>query len=175
MMYNSSMSINHKKYQNAILYLCKEAGGTIYGKKKLAKLLYYIDFDRFEYKESRTSITGDGYVRLPMGPVPQHFMEEVETLEKSDMLVVEKQDNSPGYNPLETYTCKKEPDMASFDKDDLKILKRVVRVYGGLNGKQLEDLSHLEAPFLGTEPNEEIAYDLAYYRETQFDEIPKTR
>lgn len=167
------MSISTKKYQNAILYLCKSQNGAIYGKKKLAKLLYYIDFDRFEYKESGVSITGDKYVKLPMGPVPDQYMNVVNELVKSGKLFVEQQEYMQGYRPFEVYKCKTDPDMSMFDEDDKKILERVSNIYGGLNGKQLEELTHVEAPFLGTKPNEEIAYDLAYYRETQFDELSR--
>lgn len=52
------MAINERKYENVILYLIANMrDGMIHGKKKLAKLLYYVDFDRFEYKESMETIT----------------------------------------------------------------------------------------------------------------------
>ena len=37
--------LNEKKYENAILYLTQKLGGEVRGKKKLAKLLYFADFD----------------------------------------------------------------------------------------------------------------------------------
>ena len=41
--------INAKKYENTILFLAKtQEDGAVHGRKKLAKLLYYADFDRFE-------------------------------------------------------------------------------------------------------------------------------
>lgn len=62
------MAINEQKYENVILYLIANMrDGMIHGKKKLAKLLYYVDFDRFEYKESMETITGDSYKHRPMG------------------------------------------------------------------------------------------------------------
>jgi len=49
------MVIDKKKYEQAILYLCsKWAGGQ--REKKLAKLLYFADFDFFE--KNNQSITG---------------------------------------------------------------------------------------------------------------------
>ena len=56
-----------------------------------------------------------------------------------------------------------------FFKEEIKILDRVVIKYV-TNGKQLEDLTHGEAPYIGTEPNKEIVYELAYYRGTDFTE-----
>ncbi|MBQ9019730.1 hypothetical protein IJ096_00145 [Candidatus Saccharibacteria bacterium] len=61
----------------------------------LAKLLYYVDFDHYEYKKSMKSITGE----------------------------------------------------------------------------QLEILTHQEAPFIATEPNQDIDYELAFYRGTNFNEL----
>ena len=62
------MAIATKKYKEAIVYLCDQLGGEIRGKKKLAKLLYYMDFDHYE--KNHKSITGDIYKALPMGPFP---------------------------------------------------------------------------------------------------------
>ena len=58
-LYNNSMSLHRKKYQNAVLYLCRKLKGEVRGKKKLAKLLYFADFDLYE--KSQKSITGDVY------------------------------------------------------------------------------------------------------------------
>lgn len=165
------MVISTKKYENAILYLCKQQGEVLRGKKKLAKLLYYIDFDRYEFKESTKSITGDVYKALPMGPVPKNYMGVIDKLVKSNKLKVSKEDPSPGYNPTEVYKCVVEPDMSVFDEDEKRILQRVYTLYGHLNGKQLEDLTHAEAPYVGTELNEDIPYDLAFYRGTDFNEL----
>src|SRR3989344_299060 len=124
------MSLHRKKYQNAVLYLCQKLKGEIRGKKKLAKLLYFADFDLYE--KSQKSITGDVYRALPMGPVPS-------TLEEITAEMTKK-----------------------------KMLDRVAVKYGHLNGKQLEELSHAEAPYIGTELRKEIPYELAFYRGTDF-------
>jgi hypothetical protein len=39
-------------------------------------------------------------------------------------------------------------------------LNRVSKIYGGLTGKQLEDLSHAEAPYIGTDEMGEILMSL---------------
>lgn len=143
------------------------------GKKKLAKLLYYVDFDRYEYEDSAVSLTGDIYRALPMGPVPKHFTDIIAQLAKKGKLKIEQQEGSPEYKPTEVYTCIAEPDMLVFDEKEKKILTRVATLYGNLNGKQLEDLTHAEAPYIGTELNEEIAYDLTFYRGTNFDEVSR--
>ncbi|MFH1170405.1 MAG: hypothetical protein V1704_02505 [Candidatus Vogelbacteria bacterium] len=45
------MALNRKKYQNAVLYLGQKLGGKVHGKKKLAKLLYFADFDLYEKRQ----------------------------------------------------------------------------------------------------------------------------
>lgn len=160
-----------KKYENTILYLCNGLGGAVSGKKKLAKLLYYVDFDRYEYKESMRSITGDTYKHWKMGPVPDSYTQVTGRLETQGMLVHKSIDSGVGYLPTEVYECKAEPDMSVFDEDDIMIMDRVIKKYGGLTGKQLEVLTHQEAPYVATETDEEISYDLAFYRETDFSDV----
>ena len=60
---------------------------------------------------------------------------------------MEQQEYLPGYNPIEVYKCKVDPDMSVFDEEDIKILNRVSKVYGGLNGKQLEEIVSCRSAF----------------------------
>src|SRR3989344_9211874 len=97
------MSLHRKKYQNAVLYLCQKLKGEVRGKKKLAKLLYFADFDLYE--KIQKSITGDVYYALPMGPVPSALEEITAEMTKKKMLRVEYIKEREGYNPTEVYTC----------------------------------------------------------------------
>jgi len=172
MLYNLNMTkLDTKKYENTILYLCDALGGSLQGKKKLAKLLYYVDFDRYEYKESSKSITGDTYKAWKMGPVPERYAAILNKMHKAGSIGVKEVEGSNGYLPSAIYCSKKKPDMSVFDDDDIKILKHVIDRYGKLNGKQLEDLTHAEAPYIGTDPNDEIVYELAFYRGTDFSDV----
>ncbi len=159
------------KYENTILYLCDAVGGSLRGKKKLAKLLYYVDFDRYEYNESEKSVTGDVYKAWKMGPVPQHFSKVIDNMEREGLMSIKEQEESPGYLPTSVYTAAKKPDLSVFDDDDLRIMQHVINKYGKLTGKQLEDLTHAEAPYIGTRPNDEIVYELAFYRGTDFSDV----
>ena len=163
------MSLHKKKYQNAVLYLCHKLKGEVRGKKKLAKLLYFADFDLYEKKQK--SITGDVYRALPMGPVPVALEKITIEMTKKKMLGVEQVGERDGYNPTEVYKCLVEPDLSVFDDEEKKMLDRIVIKYGHLNGKQLEELSHAEAPYIGTELRKEIPYELAFYRGTDFSDL----
>ncbi|MBI2591821.1 MAG: SocA family protein [Candidatus Brennerbacteria bacterium] len=163
------MSLHRKKYLNVVLYLCRKLKGEVRGKKKLAKLLYFADFDLYE--KSQKSITGDVYRALPMGPVPSMLEEIIAEMTKKKMLGVEQIEERERYNPTEVYKCITEPNLSVFDDEEKKILDRVVIKYGHLNGKQLEELSHAEAPYIGTELRKEIPYELAFYRGTDFSDL----
>lgn len=163
------MPLHRKKYQNAILYLCWKLKGEVRGKKKLAKLLYFADFDLYE--KDQKSITGDVYRALQMGPFPLALEEMTTEMVKKKILMIERIEEHEGYNLTEIYRCPTEPDMSVFDDEEKKILDRVVRKYGHLTGKQLEDLSHAEAPYTAAKLYEEVPYEFAYYRGTDFSDL----
>jgi uncharacterized phage-associated protein len=163
------MPINREKYQEAILYLCQKLGGEIRGKKKLAKLLYFADFDYYE--KNGQSITGDVYKALPMGPFPTALEQITHSMEKEGDLKIESvEEFGPQYIPTEIYRCLTTATTRLTD-DEKQMLDRIVKKYGALSGKQLEDLSHQEAPYVATEVPKEIPYELAYYRGTEFTEV----
>lgn len=163
------MVLNRKKYQNAVLYLCRKLKGEVRGKKKLAKLLYFADFDFYE--KTQKSITGDIYKAWPMGPVPSHLEQITAEMARSKLLAVNQVEEREDYNPTEVYSCIKEPDMSIFSSEEKKMLDRVATRYGHLTGKQLEELSHAEAPYIGTELKKEIPYELSFYRGTDFSDL----
>jgi len=157
------LKISEKKYQDIILYLAEKLGGEIKGKKKLAKLLYFVDFDFFE--KFQKSLTGDIYKALPVGPFPVSMEKVLADMINAKKITVKLEKERADFNPTEIYIAKKSVE-GKFSKEELEILNRVILKYGNLSGKQLEDLSHAEAPYIGTAPNQEIAYELAFYRGT---------
>lgn len=160
------MSLHTEKYKQAILYLCLKLGKEVRGKKKLAKLLYFVDFDFFE--KNQKHFTGDKYKALPMGPFPVSMEKITKEMVKEKSLEIKSISERNDYIATEVYTCLKNPKTTSFNKAEQEMLDRVIQKYGHLNGKQLEDLTHAEAPFSGTKQNEEIFYELAFYRGTDF-------
>jgi len=163
------MVLQREKYKQAILYLCNELGGEVRGKKKLAKLLYFLDFDLFEKRG--TSLTCDIYTAKPMGPFPSALEEVTHEMSDEKSLMIEAVPEREGYIPTEIYRSCLKPDLSQFQHEELLMLKRIVTKYGHLNGKQLEELSHAEAPYIGTESTKEIPYELAFYRGTDFGEV----
>lgn len=162
------LKLNEKKYKNAILFLSKNTRrGSVWGKKKMYKLLYFLDFDFFEKHER--SITGDVYHNLQMGPAPTYFDAMVDELVKNGLLKVGRGKSGPGYNDAYIYIALKDPDESVFDEEELEMLKRIVRKYGDKTGTQLETLTHKEAPYLAVDKGQEMPLELAHYRGTKFD------
>jgi uncharacterized phage-associated protein len=158
--------IHEKKYENAILYFAYKLGGILKGKKKLAKLLYFVDFDYYEKYEEH--FTGDEYRAQPMGPLPIHMSKIVSKLEQEKRIKIDYEKIVGVENKCEVYEAIKKPDLTVFSKQEKAMLERVVKIYGGLSGGQLENLSHQEAPYTGTSLGQPIMYELALYRGTDF-------
>ena len=163
------MSISKKKYKDVILYLCHKLKGEVRGKKKLAKLLYFADFDFYEKNEK--SITGDVYKALPMGPFPSALEKITTEMSEQGILKVDRVEECEGYNPTEVYCCKTKIKSTDLNVKEKKMLDRIIVKYGHLTGKQLEDLSHAEAPYVGTKSLEEIPYEFSFYRGTDFSDL----
>lgn len=159
------MTLHTKKYQQAILYFCWKLGKEVRGKKKLAKLLYYLDFDYYE--KYQKYFTGETYKKLPMGPFPISLERITNGMVEKKHLDIEKIDEWDEYNPTEVYRISKKPNVF-FSIEEKKMIDRVIKKYGHLNGKELENLTHSEAPYIGTEDKKEIPYELSFYRGTDF-------
>jgi uncharacterized phage-associated protein len=161
--------ISEKKYENAVLFFIHSLGGVLKGKKKLAKLLYFADFDYFEKYEE--PLIGDEYRAQPMGPLPVHMAAVVGKMEKVKKIKIHFE-QLPGYEKeTEIYTSSQKPDLSVFNPKEQAMLKRIVKVYGELNGTQLQVLSHNEAPYIGTAPGKAIMYELSTYRGTDFSDL----
>ncbi|MFH1354218.1 MAG: Panacea domain-containing protein [bacterium] len=162
------MSTKSQKYKTVILQLLKELGGSVRGKKKLAKLLYFVDFDSYELYEK--SVTNDVYYARDMGPLGASLQERLSEMEEENLITVRKEKTSGnrGFEPTVVYKVKAGADISLLSKNEIKIIRRVAQKYGRLTGKQLEDISHSEAPYVGTERHQQIPYELSLYRGTEF-------
>jgi len=159
--------LNEEKYKNVILYLAKNTGsGSVWGKKKMYKLLYYLDFDFFEKYEK--PVTGDIYHKLQMGPAPSYFDAIAQELKEENKLEIGKGRIGAGFNDAVVYKAKTEPDLSVFSKEEKLMMNRIIKLYGGKSGTQLETLTHKEAPYLAVDEGEEMPLELAHYRGTQF-------
>jgi uncharacterized phage-associated protein len=155
--------IDIDKYKAAFIYLLEKIG-KIEGKKKAYKLLYFLDFDYFEAYDK--PFIGETYKALPMGPAPSYFDCLALELKREGYIDIEKKKWSEKYeNETVIYKPKREMKY-SFTTEEKKMLDRIVDLYGKRTGKQLEDLSHCQAPFKAVKQGDIIPYEFSMYRDT---------
>ena len=162
------------KYEQLLLLILGKLDNKLQGKKKFWKLLYFLDFDMFEYSDK--PLTGDTYEKLPMGPKPVNLDNKLTSLKTKGFIDIESKDiYGPGYKDTKIYRLKKALNNEEikylesvFDKKEKFIIERDIRLYGNRNGKELELLSHQEAPYNAVELYQIMNYELSYYRDTQF-------
>lgn len=158
--------MNREKYAQAILYFATECDNHHLGKVKMMKLLYYLDFDHYERYES--SVTGDVYRKLPLGPVPDkaEYMLAIMAAEKH--LEQKKVSVGPYVQhrvvPLEPFN------LGVFSPSERETLELVRDRWKSTSTKEIVEQTHCEAPWLAVEMYDEIPYQYALYRNTFGDE-----
>lgn len=155
--------LDKEKYRAAFIYLLEKLG-KIEGKKKAYKLMYFLDFDYYEAYEK--SFTGETYTAFPMGPAPRYFDSIVDELIREGFVKVNKKRMLPQHeNDTIIYSAERKQNY-QFSKEELKMLDRVINTYGNLTGKDLENLSHSQAPYIAVGPYDVIPYEFSEYRNT---------
>ncbi len=157
-----SMEVNYnrKKLRNLILCLVQNGGFDV-GKKKLANLLYFIDFLLYEMR--KRSATGLNYEKQNFGPMPKPrvFYAELEFLAASKKISVKIPTKN---NFLEKITALEEPDMSVFDSQEKEVINQIIKKYSPMTAGELEKIAQAEAPYKMVLLGEEIPYHLAFYR-----------
>jgi uncharacterized phage-associated protein len=165
------IKFNKEKFKEAILFLISQyPDKSIEGKKKLAKLLYFSDFNSFEAYEK--PVTGASYRALPMGPVPDELDEMIKEMKGKVVVVAKKDIGLP--NDMMVFSIKDKKDELSFSllsDEEKKVLRNVYNNYGNISGGILENISHSEAPYNAVAQGEYIPYELAFYRDKSQEEL----
>lgn len=156
-------TLDKEKYKGAVLYIANSLG-KIEGMKKAYKLLYFLDFDFFEAYEK--PFTGETYKALPMGPAPLYFSGIIDELVKENSLKVEKVKMFPNHNNDTVIYKPLTKNSYKFSEPEKLMLDRVIKLYGNRNGKDLEVLSHFEAPYNAVDLYQIIPYEYSFYRDT---------
>lgn len=160
-----SKQLNRKKYENLILFLLNEMG-VLRGKKKLAKLLYFADFGAYEKNDA--PITNERYFARPMGPLGINLAGIIAEMVASRQITTDENQDAAHLQPTVVYKPVVKPDLSLFTKPEIEVMKLVAKKYGALSGSELELISHAEAPYIGTEIDKQIPYELAIYRGADF-------
>ncbi|MCX6823549.1 MAG: DUF4065 domain-containing protein [candidate division SR1 bacterium] len=169
------------KLKQLILYVSsKLLGKQNFGETLLNKLLYFIDFDYYEWTGSM--ITDEEYVKLPYGPVPKCMKEVIEDMQNKGQIKVASRQYFgriqktiiPLVDSDIDFLDTIDADNHKIDKnytpyEDLphpkKIIKETLDKYGSWSADSLSNWSHNDVPYQSTKKiGETISPGLVFYR-----------
>jgi putative zinc finger/helix-turn-helix YgiT family protein len=151
-------AFDYNRYVAVVAWLCSNV--AMVTQTKLYKLLFYADY--LGYKAHSRSLTGALYRRMPYGPVPVGFGTLRAQMEEDEYVSVDEamfQNGNlgevfrPGPNAQQIE--------ATFDENELRILRFVRDSLGGLTPSDISDRSHQEAAWRETPPKQVISYEKA--------------
>ncbi|MFH0779817.1 MAG: Panacea domain-containing protein [Parcubacteria group bacterium] len=161
------MNIPNPKLKAIIRYFCTNTDPNFLGKVKLMKLFYFLDF--WHVKRYGTPVTYDCYVNLEHGPIPSQILNLVNSVVDneegailSDTICIERPDGTK----MQRIRCIQpfiEEDKKYFSEREMDLLKEVCDKFADKTTKEIEELSHKEAPWKLTKETQEIPYTLAAF------------
>ena len=153
--YSGYKTFDLGKMQQMIVYLLHHVK-SVY-KTAINKYLWYMDF--LSFKEYSVSISGSRYVHLPYGPVPDNY-DIILDLMLSKM--VDKEEVAFKEDIVgERFVAKVMPNLEDFEKEEIKVMDRVIDHFCHFNASQLSKYSHKEKAYIETQNGEKISYELS--------------
>ena len=160
------MKERKEKIENLILHFSK-AGMFYLGKKKLVKLMYFVDFTYFEIFND--SVTGLKYEKRQFGPMPEAKVFYSYLSNLKDKGLIEIGPSNKNQIP-ENISAKSKPDYSVFSKEEVRVIKEITEKFRYHSAKEVEQIAKDEPPYKMVKAGEKIPYHLAFYRNS-FDEI----
>jgi len=149
------------KFKNVLLYMLERcAGKPNVGETVLYKLLYFSDFNYYELYEEH--LTGAKYRKLPYGPVPQKLDTIVMQMIEDGQLQRVKTEYH-GF-PQTRYLPLVKADLTELKASEKDVIDRVIEQMSDWSATMVSDYSHGDKPWKATGNNEDINYELAFYR-----------
>ena len=117
--------LDRSKLTALVHYICAACEDpSVLGGTKLNKVLWYADMNAFI--ERGHSITGETYVKQQFGPVAQHLLPAVKTLEDQDAIAV-RQAPHYAYTKWE-YVSLKQPDISMFKPEEISLVDDMIQI-----------------------------------------------
>ncbi|MDR2646099.1 MAG: SocA family protein [Holosporaceae bacterium] len=150
-----------KKFKEVFLYILSKIGAQPnVGKTVLVKILYFIDFDYYEEKE--TQLMGMRYIKKQYGPYPILFDKIVGDMKREGE--ISSVMSNYGTNHQQKYLPIRGADLNCLSGDELEYIQKVINKYSSMTANQLTDYSHKDIPWLAAKNNEELKYEGVFYR-----------
>ena len=157
----STPTLNVEKFKNVLLYILERcAGKPNVGEKVLGMLLYFSDFNNYEIYEEQ--LTGATYRKLPNGPVPDELelilFQMVEERQLHRVITAYQGSPQTRYMPLV------KPDLTKLLASEVGVIDKVIAQMGDWSETMIRRYAHGDRPWEVTADNEELNYELAFYR-----------
>ncbi len=149
------VAFSPEKMKNAILFFVQNARNL--GKTKLAKLLFFADFQH--YAEHGRSITGEGYMKRDYGPLASQLQPVLQQM-KEEGLLDWRTRRIVDYFGYE-YTPHAEADERVFSDDELATLREVAARWQYASASRVVDESHSHPAWVAAKSGDLLDYRLA--------------
>lgn len=126
--------------------------------------MYFSDFDYYELYEE--PLTGETYMKLERGPAPSHFDQAINELELEGK--IEHKDTVFFGKTQYKYHSLEEPDSHLLSEKEITVMDNVISKCSHMTARRISSYSHKDLPYMATEDNEEIDYELVFYRDPEF-------
>ena len=153
------MAIKKEKYINSLLYFISQCNNEKLGITKLNKLFYYLDF--ISYRDRGDSITGEKYIRLPMGPYASKLVDKIIPIAEEENLITQTKDKSSKFGKRSRYEALVDFDLSVFDDYEKELLSYICETFKNWTTDQMIAQTHVEAPWVFSEPSKALDYNNA--------------
>lgn len=158
----SSEKLAHEKYANALLYFIKYCNNEFLGVTKLNKLMYYLDF--ISYRDRKQTVTGDEYLHVQYGPVPESINLVLTELNEKGQIQISREPYKD--NNKVVFELSKEPNLKVFDEYEMSLLNNICKEFSLWPTDKIVEQTHLEAPWFYSKPFKKV--DFGYSKDIDF-------
>ena len=161
----STPTLQVEKFKNVLLYILERcAGKPNVGEKILGMLLYFSDFNNYEIYEEQ--LTGSTYRKLPNGPIPDELDSILAQMAHEGQLL----SVTTAYHgaPQTRYLPLVKPDLTKLLASEVGVIDKVIGQMGDWSEAMITNYAHGDRPWEVTQDNEELNYELAFYRGVQY-------
>ena len=131
---------NTKKIIQALAYLAGKEDDKVMDNMKAYKLLWLAD--RYHLRQTGMTITGDAYYAMPFGIVPSDAKCVLENAKTKLFNPKGYKDRYIASKGSHKFVALADADLKMFSESDLEALDKVYEVFGGMDARQLSELSH---------------------------------
>jgi len=133
-------AFDQTRFEALVLWIAHETkDDKNFGRTKLAKVLFYSDFDA--YRETGSPLTGATYERWQYGPFPKELVEVERGLAASDMVTLDY--DVPDGDGKKIRPLVEQPDLSSlFETWQIENVRIYIRQFREQTTKRVSDESH---------------------------------